>query len=119
VRLSRDKTIRLSHLILNYMNQDEDVEFFADPQQIRQHIIHLISEEMKVDEAIEPWAARSSQRPSWRAPTSDGLGYFEEEAQAPQGDAAESRPPGFAKYARSPGRRPAARGHGAPRNHAV
>jgi len=86
VRLSRDKTIRLSHLILNYMNQDEDVEFFADPQEIRQHIIHLISEEMKVDEAIDALVRRKIE--SQKRAIVEGSDewdvvyrkYFEEEA---------------------------------------
>ena len=86
MRLSRDKTIRLSHLILNYMNQDENVEFFADPQQIRQHIIHLISEEMKVDEAIDALVRRKIE--SQKRAIVEGSDewdvvyrkYFEEEA---------------------------------------
>jgi hypothetical protein len=86
VRLSRDKTIRLSHLILNYMNQDEDVEFFADPQEIRAHIIHLISEEMKADEAIDALVRRKIE--SQKRAIMEGSDewdvvyrkYFEEEA---------------------------------------
>jgi hypothetical protein len=86
VRLSRDKTIRLSHLILNYMNQDEDVEFFADPQEIRGHIIQLISDEMKMDEAIDGLVRRKIE--SQKRAIVEGSDewdvvyrkYFEEEA---------------------------------------
>jgi hypothetical protein len=53
VKLSREKVIRLSHLIFNQLNQDEEVEFYADPQEIRQEIFKLISDEMKADEAID------------------------------------------------------------------
>jgi uncharacterized protein len=53
VKLSREKIVHLSHLILNHLNQDEEVEFFADPQEIRQQIFHIIGEEMKSDEAID------------------------------------------------------------------
>jgi hypothetical protein len=53
VKLSREKIVHLSHLVLNQLNQDEEVEFFADPQEIRQQIFHIISEEMKSDEAID------------------------------------------------------------------
>ena len=53
MKLSREKIVHLSHLILNQLNQDEDVEFFADPQEIRQQIFHIIGEEMKSDEAID------------------------------------------------------------------
>lgn len=86
MRLSRDKIVRLSHLILNHMNQDEDVEFFAEPQAIRADIIHLISEEMKVDEAIDALVRRKIE--SQKRTIVEGSDewdvvyrkYFEEEA---------------------------------------
>ena len=53
MKLSREKIVHLSHLVLNHLNQDEEVEFFADPQEIRQQIFHIISDEMKSDEAID------------------------------------------------------------------
>jgi uncharacterized protein len=66
VRLSREKILRLSHLILDHLNQDDEVEYFADPQEIRQQIVRLISEEMKADEAIDALVRRkieSQKRP--------------------------------------------------------
>lgn len=45
--------MQLSHVILNSLNQDEDVEFFADPQEIRQDIFKIISDEMRSDELID------------------------------------------------------------------
>jgi uncharacterized protein len=45
--------VQLSHVILNHLNHDEDVEFFADPQEIRQDIFKIISDEMRSDEAID------------------------------------------------------------------
>jgi uncharacterized protein len=53
LKLSREKIVHLSHLVLSHLNQDEEVEFFADPQEIRQQIFHIIGEEMKSDEAID------------------------------------------------------------------
>ena len=53
MKLSREKVIRLSHLIFNQLNQDEEVEFYADPQEIRQQIFKIISDEVKADEAID------------------------------------------------------------------
>jgi len=53
VKLSREKIVHLSHLILSHLNQDEEVEFFADPQEIRQQIFQIISDEMRSDEAID------------------------------------------------------------------
>lgn len=53
MKLSRDKMIQLSHRVLEYMNEDERVEFFAEPQEIRQQVFRLIEAEMRVDEAID------------------------------------------------------------------
>ncbi len=53
MKLSRDKMIQLSHRVLKYLNEDERVEFFADPQEIRQQVFRLIEAEMRVDEAID------------------------------------------------------------------
>lgn len=53
MKLSREKVIHLSHVVLNTLNQDEEVEFFADPQEIRQQIFQIISDEMRSDEAID------------------------------------------------------------------
>jgi len=53
VKLSREKILHLSHLILNHLNSDDGVEFFADLQEIRQEIVKLISDELKTDEAID------------------------------------------------------------------
>jgi uncharacterized protein len=58
LRLSRDKIIHLSHLILNHLNHDEEVEFFAEPQEIRQEVFRLIETEMKADEAIDALVRR-------------------------------------------------------------
>jgi uncharacterized protein len=58
LKLSREKILRLSHLILDRLNHDEDVEFFMEPQQLRQEIVRLISEEMKADEAIDAMVRR-------------------------------------------------------------
>ena len=58
MKLSREKIIRLSHLVLNHLNQDEEVEFFDEPQEIRQHIFKLISDEMKADEVIDALVRR-------------------------------------------------------------
>jgi hypothetical protein len=58
VKLSRDKVVRLSHLIFNEFNNDEEIEFFAEPSEIRQEIFKMISDEMKADEAIDAMVRR-------------------------------------------------------------
>jgi hypothetical protein len=58
VKLSREKILRLSHLILDHLNKDEEIEYYADPQEIRQEIVKMISDEMKADEAIDALVRR-------------------------------------------------------------
>jgi hypothetical protein len=58
MKLSRDKVMHISHLILNYMNNDEEIEFYADPQEIRTQIFQMISDEMRADEAIDALVRR-------------------------------------------------------------
>ena len=58
MKLSREKVVHLSHLILKYMNNDEEIEFFADPQEIRTQIFQMISDEMRADEAIDALVRR-------------------------------------------------------------
>jgi hypothetical protein len=53
LKLSREKVLRLSHLVLHALNNDDGVEFFADVQEIRGDIVGLIEGEMKTDEAID------------------------------------------------------------------
>ena len=58
MKLSREKILRLSHLILGHLNKDEEIEYYADPQEIRQEIVKMISDEMKTDEAIDALVRR-------------------------------------------------------------
>ena len=58
MRLSREKILRLSHLILGHLDRDDGVEYFAEPQEVRQDIVRMISDEMKADEAIDALVRR-------------------------------------------------------------
>lgn len=58
MKLSRDKIMRLSHLVLQRLNEDDGVEFFADLPEIRQEVFQLIAAEMKADEAIDALVRR-------------------------------------------------------------
>jgi hypothetical protein len=53
VKLSREKVLHMSHLILGYLDKDDGVEYFDDPQEIRQTIVKIIMDEMRNDEAID------------------------------------------------------------------
>jgi hypothetical protein len=86
VKLSRDKVVRLSHLIFNEFNNDEEIEFFAEPSEIRQEIFKMISDEMKADEAIDALVRRKIE--TQKRPIIEGSDewevlyrkYYEEEA---------------------------------------
>lgn len=58
MKLSREKVIQLSHLILRYIEEDEGVEYFDEPQELRQRIMKLIEGEMKADEMIDALVRR-------------------------------------------------------------
>jgi len=58
VKLSREKTVKIAHLIFDHLNSDDGVEFFADLGEIRQEIVRLISDELKTDEAIDALVRR-------------------------------------------------------------
>jgi len=64
VKLSRERCVHLSHLILDYLNGEDRVDFYAEPQEVRQDIFRMISDEMKADEAIDAAVRRKieSQR---------------------------------------------------------
>ena len=53
MKLSRERVLNLSHLILGYLDRDDGVEYFDEPQEIRQTIVKIIMDEMKNDEAID------------------------------------------------------------------
>ena len=58
MKLSREKILRLSHLILEYLNHDDQIEYFAEAQEVRQEIQKLIEGEMRTDEAIDALVRR-------------------------------------------------------------
>lgn len=53
MKLSREKILRLSHVVLGYLDGEDTVEYFDEPQLIRQTIVKLITDEMRADEAID------------------------------------------------------------------
>jgi len=58
VKLSRERVLHLSRLIMGYLDQDDAVEYFEDPREIRQQIVKLIEAEMKADEMIDALVRR-------------------------------------------------------------
>jgi uncharacterized protein len=58
VKLSREKVLQISHLVLSQLEKDDGVEYFDDPQQIRQTIVKIIMDEMRNDEVIDTLVRR-------------------------------------------------------------
>lgn len=58
MKLSREKILRLSHLILDYLNHDDQVEYYVEAQELRQEVLKLIEGEMRTDEAIDALVRR-------------------------------------------------------------
>ena len=58
MKLSREKVLHISHLILARLDRDDGVEYFDEPQQIRQTIVKIIMDEMRNDELIDALVRR-------------------------------------------------------------
>jgi len=53
MRLSREKTVRVSHVILNVLVSSEDVEFVEDRDTIRQEIVQILQALLKQEEQVD------------------------------------------------------------------
>jgi hypothetical protein len=53
MRLSREKTIRLSHVITDLLVANADVEFIEDRDTIRQKTVQILQELLKEEEAVD------------------------------------------------------------------
>jgi hypothetical protein len=58
VKLSREKILKLSHVVLDVIEDDDGIDYFADPQEIRQLVLRLIESEMRADETIDALVRR-------------------------------------------------------------
>jgi hypothetical protein len=64
MRLSREKTIRVSHAITDQLIASDDVEFIEDRATIRQEIVHILQDLLKEEEKVDTEVRRkiSSQK---------------------------------------------------------
>ena len=53
MRLTREKTIRLSHAITDLLVASEDVEFIEDRDTIRQKTVQILQDLLKEEEAVD------------------------------------------------------------------
>ena len=62
MRLTREKTVRLSHVVTDVLVSSDDVVFVEDRDTIRQEIVQIISALLKEEEALETLEKISSQK---------------------------------------------------------
>ena len=85
MKLSRERILNMSHLILRYMNDEDALEYFDEPQEIRQTIVKIISDEMHADEVIDVLVRRKIESQKRSIPEGSAewdvlyRKYFEEE----------------------------------------
>ena len=53
MRLTREKTMRLSHIVTDVLVASEDVEFVEDRDTIRQKTVQILQELLKEEEAVD------------------------------------------------------------------
>lgn len=53
MRLSREKTVRLSHRIIDFLVTVDDLDFVEDRDTIRQEIVTILQELLKQEEQID------------------------------------------------------------------
>lgn len=64
MRLTREKTVRLSHRIIEHLVSSQDVDFVEDRDTIRLEIVNILTALLKVEEQVdaEARAKISSQK---------------------------------------------------------
>ncbi|HEV2183322.1 MAG TPA: DUF507 family protein [Candidatus Acidoferrales bacterium] len=53
MRLSREKTVRLSHRIIDFLVTVDDLDFIEDRDTIRQEIVTILQELLKQEEQVD------------------------------------------------------------------
>src|ERR1700733_7809029 len=53
MRLTREKTVRISHRIIDLLVSRPDVDFGDDPDTIRQEIVTILASLLKVEEEVD------------------------------------------------------------------
>jgi|ERR1700722_16927754 uncharacterized protein len=53
MRLTREKTVRLSHRVVDFLVSSADTDFVEDRDTIRQEIVNVITSLLKVEEQVD------------------------------------------------------------------
>ena len=64
MKLNHERCVHLSHLFVNALEDDDDVEFLRDPNDIRLRVLQVLESELMKDEELEEAIRRkiASQR---------------------------------------------------------
>jgi len=68
MRLTREKTVRLSHRIIDFLVSSPDVDFVEDRDTIRQEIVSIITALLKVEAQVDTEVRRQNRLPEKRNP---------------------------------------------------
>jgi uncharacterized protein len=68
MRLSREKIIRLSHLITDELVKQDQVEFVEDRNTIRLEVVKIIIEELKKEESLDGEARKKIESQKKQVP---------------------------------------------------
>jgi len=75
MRLSDDKISHLSHLLIKYIMKDDNFEIFAEENDVRLQIVNIITQELKIDEAIDQKVRRKLE--SYSRPIIEGTNEWD------------------------------------------
>jgi uncharacterized protein len=53
MRLSREKTVRLSHRIIDFLVSNSQVDFIEDRDTIRQEVVNILTSLLKLEEQVD------------------------------------------------------------------
>jgi len=53
MRLSREKTVRISHAIIDHLVSSDDVDFVEDRDTIRQEVVQILQSLLKEEERVD------------------------------------------------------------------
>jgi uncharacterized protein len=53
MRLSREKTVRLSHKVVDFLVSSSEVDFIEDRDTIRQEIVNILMSLLKLEEQVD------------------------------------------------------------------
>ena len=75
MRLSHEKIVRISHLMLDALLEDDRVDYHGEESEVRQRIVALLKAEMEKEDALEEAIRRKIE--SQKRPVPEGSPEWE------------------------------------------